>query len=157
MSELLQTVSATVVNDSKRLLRAAIFGLDGKDKDVTSTISKSFMKYNRNALDLSIEFSTKLQPDDIETVFDMTKEHMEDIYEESGYGWDDDDKQAELTEAGARYLLVRNVPTENNGVGELVGFVHFSFTLQGWCQHYQCCSNSIDLIHVLCCYNQQAR
>ena len=50
---------------------------------------------------------------------------MEDVYDESGYGWDDDDKRSELKDSSTRHLLVR---TESD---ELVGFASFQLTLQG--------------------------
>ena len=42
------------------LLRSALFESNGKDKDVTSGISSSLMKYDRNGVDVSVEFATKL-------------------------------------------------------------------------------------------------
>jgi hypothetical protein len=62
----------------------------------------------RNGINVGIEFTPKLKPDDAEWVFELIKENMEDIYEESGYGWDDEDKRDELLEQGARFLLVRD-------------------------------------------------
>ena len=57
---------------------------------------------------------------------------MEDRYDASGYGWDDDDKKRELTENGARFLVVRAWPEEDGEeYGEMVGFCHFRFTVQG--------------------------
>ena len=56
------------------------------------------MKYDRNGLDLIIEFSAKLQRKESEWAFELVKNNMEEIYDASGYGWDDDDKRKELTE-----------------------------------------------------------
>jgi len=36
--------------------------------------------------------------------FDAVKETMEEAYDASGYGWDDEDKLAQLTEPEARYV-----------------------------------------------------
>jgi hypothetical protein len=36
--------------------------------------------------------------------FDAVKETMEETYDASGYGWDDEDKLAQLTEPEARYV-----------------------------------------------------
>lgn len=57
---------------------------------------------------------------------------MEEVYDASGYMWDDDDKREELMEHGgaARFLVVREVCAEE-GKGRPVGFVHFRFSLQG--------------------------
>jgi len=115
------------------LLRAALFESSGVDKNVTAGLAKAFMRYDRNGLDLEIEFSTLLSKEEAKYCFELCKEHMEDLYDSSGYGWDDDDKMRELTEPGARFLLVREWPVEgaSSERGELVGFVHFRFTVLG--------------------------
>ena len=58
----------------------------------------------------------------------LCKRNMEALYDDSGYGWCDLDKEDELTnhEGAARFLIV-NDKTE----GRNAGFVHFRFTLQG--------------------------
>ena len=54
------------------------------------------------------------------------------VYDASGYGWDDDDKIKELTEEGTRFLLVREKQLNYDDVpGRLVAFAHFRFTIQG--------------------------
>ena len=64
------------------------------------------MRFNRNGLDLQIEFCTLLQSTrDINKCFDLCKDNMEERYDASGYGWDDEDKLREFTEPGARFLL----------------------------------------------------
>ena len=120
------------INDSIVALRAAIFDENGKDKDVTKEIAPSFMKFDRNGLDVSIEFATKLSKEDAKWAFELVKETMEEKYDTSGYGWDDEDKMRELTEKEARFLVVREWPSEEGQTrGEPVGFVHFRFTVQG--------------------------
>jgi GNAT superfamily N-acetyltransferase len=120
------------INDNIVALRAALFEENGKDKDVTKDIAKSFMKFDRNGLDLSIEFATKLSKDEAKWAFDLVKETMEDKYEASGYGWDDEDKMRELTEKGTRFLIAREWPSEEGATkGEAVGIAHFRFTVQG--------------------------
>lgn len=108
-----------------RALRAAIFNDKGEDKNVTDGIAGAFMKYDRNGCDFLIEFSAKLDGTEGDWAFDLVKSNMESVYDASGYGWDDEDKKRELTEQGARFLLVRDKS------GELVGFCHFRFTVQG--------------------------
>ena len=56
---------------------------------------------------------------------------MESVYDASGYGWSDEDKHRELTEPGGRFLLVRERSTDPKTPGQLVGFCHFRFTVQG--------------------------
>ena len=79
-------------------LRRAIFNEDGRDKDVTIGIAAAFLKYDRNGLDVEIKFSHCLNIDEIDWAFAVVKCNMEDIYDASGYQWDDDDKEKELTE-----------------------------------------------------------
>lgn len=121
------------INDNIMLLRQALFEETGKDKDVTKDIAKAFMKYSKNGLNVSIEFATRLSKEVAEWAFDLVKENMEEKYDQSGYGWDDSDKKKELTEKGARFLIVReNIGTEQEPVrGDPVAFVHFRFTVQG--------------------------
>jgi GNAT superfamily N-acetyltransferase len=120
------------IDDNVVALRTALFEENGKDKDVTKDIAKSFMKYDRNGLDLSIEFATQLSKDDAQWAFDLVRDNVKENYESSGYGWDDEDKMRELTEKGTRFLVVREWPSEKGATkGEPVGFVHFRFTVQG--------------------------
>ena len=119
------------INENVLTLRTALFESNGRDKDVTSSISPVFMKYNRNGLEVNIEFSPKLDIDQAEWAFDLCKDSMEDVYETSGYGWDDEDKRDELLGDGTRFLLVRDTQEGSETNGELIGFVHFRFTVQG--------------------------
>lgn len=93
------------INDNIVTLRSAIFTPTGADKDVTQGIAPAFMKYDRNGLDLTIEFSPRLSRKEFEWAFDIVKDNMEDRYDASGYGWDDEDKRRELSEDGTRFLL----------------------------------------------------
>ena len=113
-------------------LRRAIFDDDGRDKNVTIGIAAPFLKYDRNGLDVEIKFSHCLTNDELDWTFAVVKCNMEDIYDASGYQWDDDDKEKELTEGGARFLLVRE-KTKPGEVdqGRLVAFAHFRFSVQG--------------------------
>lgn len=106
-------------------LREALFKENGKDKDVTEGLAKSFLEYSINESKYSISFATYLSDDDLDWAFDITKEHMHAIYDACGFGWDDDDKMEELTEKGARFLVVRDAHRN------IQGFVHFRFTVQG--------------------------
>ncbi|RIB27111.1 hypothetical protein C2G38_2029636 [Gigaspora rosea] len=55
-----------------------------------------------------------------------------DDYENSSIGWNPSEKLKELSEAGARYLIARQVHTINNNViiGNPIGFVMFQFTFE---------------------------
>lgn len=119
------------IDDSIMHLRAAIFDTDGSDKDVCAGLAPALMKYNKNGLDLCIEFSTRLSKEDAEWAFGLVQENMEEKYDASGYGWDDDDKYRELTEKGTRFLVAREWPAGDEEKGEPVAFAHFRFTVQG--------------------------
>ena len=88
------------------------------------------MKYQKNDCDLEFKFTPKLTNKEKTWAFDICKLHMEDIYDASGYGWEDDDKLHMLTEDGTRFLVVRERETDNKE-GDLVAFVHFRFSVQG--------------------------
>lgn len=122
-SKALQTKA---VEDKVLRLRQALFNDDGKDKNVLAGIAPSFLKFDRSGANVSISLSPKLNEDEVDWAFELAKSNMEDRYDTSGYGWDDEDKERELTEGGARFLLIRSVETE-----ELIGFAHFRFTVQG--------------------------
>ena len=83
-------------------------------------------QYDRQSCDFVIEFSAKLSDEEFSWAFDLVKSNMESLYDASGYGWDDDDKERELTEQGARFLIVRERESR-----ALVGFCHFRFTVHG--------------------------
>ena len=119
------------VNDNLAVLRQALFAQNGRDKDVTQGISPAFLAYDRNGIDVEISFAPKLDDVQVDWAFDLVKERMESMYDLSGYGWDDEDKRGELTEAGARFLLVFDRQGSSAAQKKLVGFVHFRFTVQG--------------------------
>ncbi|RYG67960.1 N-acetyltransferase [archaeon] len=114
-----------VIDANVMALREALFNENGKDKDVTQGLAKSFLEYTINDAQYSISFATYLSDDDLDWAFEITKEHMFAIYDACGFGWDNDDKMEELTEKGARFLVVRD--SRRN----IQGFVHFRFTVQG--------------------------
>ena len=83
--------------------------------------------FSRNGLDCTISFSNQLDRETSTWAHSLCKQNMEKIYDDSGYGWCDLDKEDELMDHGgaARFLVV----TDNQGLK--AGFVHFRFTLQG--------------------------
>lgn len=119
------------IDDNIVCLRAALYAESGRDKDVTAQIAPAFMKYDRNGLNVQIKFSAKLTTDEVDLAFDMAKENMEALYDQSGYGWDDDDKMDELSGQGGRFLIIRS--NESETMGDFLGFVHFRFTVKGIC------------------------
>ncbi len=121
-----KAMQTKAINENVLKLRAALFDDAGKDKNVLEGIAASFLHYERNGVSLDISFSPKLKKEEAEWAFDLSQSNMEEIYDASGYGWDDADKERELTEQGARFLLIRE-----SGSNALKGFVHFRFTVQG--------------------------
>ena len=76
-------------------LRSALIDENRKDRDVTADV-KPFLSYKRNGLDLSIQFATKIATKDSKWALETCKENMQQVYDDSGYMWDDDDKREEL-------------------------------------------------------------
>lgn len=107
------------------VLRGALFEADGSDKNVCATLGP-FLKYDRNGLNVAVEFKTRLGDADRKWAFGLVKKTMEAKYDAAGYGWDDADKDKELSEDGGRFLLFRDAAS-----GDLLGFAHFRFTVQG--------------------------
>lgn len=127
----MKEMETKAIQDTIVTLRKAIYDDNGKDRDLTEKMGH-FKAFKKNGLDLEIGFSTKLSPQEAKYCFSQVKENMEDLYDNSGYGWDDDDKRRELTEDGARFLLIREWPEEEGQeVGNLVGFAHFRVTVTG--------------------------
>jgi N-alpha-acetyltransferase 40 len=88
------------------------------------------LQYDRKGCDFVIDFSAKLSETEAKWAFNLVKKNMESVYDASGYGWDDTDKMRELTEQGGRFLLLRE-KSDSAAPGQLKGFCHFRFTVQG--------------------------
>jgi GNAT superfamily N-acetyltransferase len=121
-----KAMQTKAINENILKLRAALFDDQGKDKNILEGIAASFLNYDRNGLSVNISFSPKLTKDELDWAFSLSQDNMEEIYDASGYGWDDEDKERELTEQGARFLLIKD-----NATHELKGYIHFRFTVQG--------------------------
>jgi GNAT superfamily N-acetyltransferase len=109
-------------------IRAALFDDRGKDKDMIKACKLEPMcKFNRNDLIADIKFHAgkDMTSELTEYAFDLTKINMEEVYDASGYGWADFDKQEELCDQAARFLIATNAE------GEPIAFVHFRISLQG--------------------------
>lgn len=108
-------------------LRAAIFTEGGEDKDVLAPLA-AFSAFKIGEQDVTVEFATGKTVDHTtrSAEFYMCKQHLEECYNSSGWGWDDDDKKGELRGEATRHLIAR-CGSEN----EMIGFAAFRFTLQG--------------------------
>jgi predicted acetyltransferase len=113
-------------------LRGAIYDENGNDRDLLAPLA-AFTSLRLAATEtaeeeqLTISFATgKSAPRKfLKQMFGVSKSTMEEVYDASGYGWDDDDKRSELKDSSTRHLLVCTA------ADELVGFASFQLTLQG--------------------------
>lgn len=92
---------------------------DGICKELLSITSSSCAD---NELTVRFAPSSKLSPPEIESVFALFVDNMGEMYTESSWGLDKEDKFKELQHEHARFLLV-----EDPSAGKLAGFVHFRF------------------------------
>ena len=60
-------------------LRKAIFADNGKDKDVTVGIAPAFLKFDRNGLNVDINFSPRLTEEEKEWAFEIARDNMEEV------------------------------------------------------------------------------
>ena len=84
----------------------------------------SFQVYNRNDVNLVIE-AKKVTDLDNETrtwIVDLMERNMKEMYVKSEWGWNADNKAAELLEEAAWYLLARDAETNKP-----LAFSHFRF------------------------------
>ncbi|GAB6021773.1 N-alpha-acetyltransferase 40 [Chamberlinius hualienensis] len=86
---------------------------------------KAFQLFNRNGLNLTINCNqvSKLSVDDIEWAFNLTKNNMKQVYDNSELKWKDRQKREEMTEDAARYLMARD------STGKPAAFVHFRYDM----------------------------
>jgi GNAT superfamily N-acetyltransferase len=107
-------------------IRAALFDDTGNDKDMAKGL-EPMCKFDRNGLTAAIKFypGNALPTELTEFTFDLAKTNMEEVYDSSGYGWADFDKQEELCDNASRFLVATNADDEP------VAFVHFRISLQG--------------------------
>jgi len=84
-----------------------------------------FQKYDRNSLKISVSCHrvTTLPVETTDWIFDLTKRNMQTFYDGCEWGWKDRDRQQELTEEAAWYLLCKDDENKN------VAYVHFRFDL----------------------------
>jgi GNAT superfamily N-acetyltransferase len=121
-SKALQTPQEHIIT-----LRRALVNDDGTDRNVLTDVA-AFCQYDRNNLNVSLEFvpGKKAKKDLRQFMFRLTKANMEEEYNSSGYGWDDEDKKDELRDDAARFVVIRERETQ-----ACVGFMHWRFTLTG--------------------------
>ena len=73
----MRKMEARVLEEKLVTLRATVFEPDGKDRNVCAPLAP-FMKYDRNGLDCTIDFYSKLPADAKLWAFELVKSNMED-------------------------------------------------------------------------------
>ncbi|KAJ8914358.1 hypothetical protein NQ315_011346, partial [Exocentrus adspersus] len=97
-----------------------------------------FRKYNNSGINASLFVKRVTDLDDIvlQWAFNLIKCNLKEKYEQSSWGWNDEEKMTELSDKNAWYLIAKEEK------GDMLGFSHFRFDLdQG--------------IEVLYCYELQ--
>ena len=123
-------LSTSANGDVVSTLRRALRNDDGTDRDLLNDLPAGLRALKRSGLDLVIEFHSgkKLNRADAKVCLAICREELQEEYEVSGYGWDEEDKWGELTSSESRLLLFREA------VGRrIVGYASFRLTLQGEC------------------------
>ncbi|GMH67299.1 hypothetical protein TrST_g7397 [Triparma strigata] len=105
------------------LIRSCLFKDNGEDK-LDFGLPPILLSKTFDGKKVTVEFKAKIAREDFQHIFAMIKDGEEDIYDDCGYGWDDQDKKAELSERGGRFAIGRVD-------GEVVCFAHFRFTRAG--------------------------
>eukprot|EP00040_Diaphanoeca_grandis_P002642 m.22325 g.22325 ORF g.22325 m.22325 type:complete len:261 (-) comp13772_c0_seq1:184-966(-) len=121
-----KATNAQTDKDHMMVLRHALFTDQGQDKDVTSSF-KPFMAFNRNGLNLEIEFRASLSTKMRTWCMKAAKHNMVGV----PTNMDDQEKMEELKYKANRFLVVREKSTNPDEQGAPVAFVNFRFTLQG--------------------------
>ena len=83
----------------------------------------SFQTYQKNDVNLKLEAKrvTELSKETREWVVDLMERNMKQMYEKSEWGWNYDNKRAELMENKAWYLIARDVGNDDKPVA----FAHY--------------------------------
>lgn len=111
-----------------KLLRKKVAKARRTDKDPLSSFDKEEMNLgsvNSNggvqALSLKFVFSAKMSGDQLRSCLSLFEKNMGDLYRNSSWGLNMDEKTAEMKHENARFLLLT---TAEDTLG---GFVHFRF------------------------------
>ena len=82
-------------------------------QDNPLAVLPSFQVYNRNDVNLVIEAKkvTELDTETRDWIVDLMERNMKEMYVKSEWGWNAENKKAELMEEAAWYLLAREAET----------------------------------------------
>lgn len=115
---------------SKKEKKAQFLGIVKSANAIPDLIShlkmQKWTEFKKHGLDLKIESrnSESLSFEEMNDIFCLLKANMEQLYENTDWGWKDDVKLAELSHKDARYLIVRDLNRK------IVGFSHFRFDVE---------------------------
>ena len=117
------------------VMRSALRDQKGKDRDVLSDFAP-LAKFGRNGLDVQIRMhtGTNLPKDTHRFAKKLAKKQMQNISDQSGYGWDDDEYSEALREPEGRMLFAYEGSARASGevvYDTPVAFIDFRFNLEG--------------------------
>ena len=83
---------------------------------------EKFLSKDGTSYDISCSRAKELSADTLSWIFNLMEKNMKKPYQESPWGWNQEEKQAELSNSAAWHLVATSG-------GENVGFSHFRFDL----------------------------
>jgi GNAT superfamily N-acetyltransferase len=128
-----KTGESAYESDRRARQQSAMFDDCGRPRDVFSEFF-AFAKVSRGDFTATLSFtspgSAGWSPALCDELLVLTRANMQALYDGAGarapsWAWDDAGKRAELADADARYVVVRDATTD-----ALLGFVHFRFVLE---------------------------
>jgi hypothetical protein len=121
-------------NERRSRQQSAMFVDGSQPRDVFSEFF-AFAKVSRGGFTAALSFTAPglagWSPTLCDELLALTRANMQALYDGAGasaasWAWDDAGKRAELADADARYVIVRDAASD-----ALLGFVHFRFVLEG--------------------------
>ena len=114
-------------------LRAALFEKDGTtDKNVFKSLA-AFCSFKKNGLDLQFVFMSgkefKKTRKLTDFAFKTSKKNLQDLYDDTEYGWDDIERKEEMCDECVRFLFV--YASDDEEKEKPLGFLQFHITMQG--------------------------
>ena len=97
-----KTVSKKVRDSQAATMLRDALRLENGDDRVDFQLPSMFMNKKIGEENLSVGVHAKIPRDIFKEVFNLTKDAVEGIYDDSGFQWDDADKIEELNEKGGR-------------------------------------------------------
>lgn len=142
------------VKDANKL-NANAFSCNGQQNNCSS----SKMLKSKQRVTIESMIGSSLSSSDFQWAKDLFQNNMKEMYQQSDFGFDMVDKEAEMTASTSRYLIAKISDSEESG-GKLAGFCHYRFDMDFGCpvvycyelqieSKYQGCGLGRELIEVL--------